>query len=106
MVELDQPLHLASAGVEVVLEHPDRNIHVDIFGVIAGKVERAGHNPRSVNAMFDLKLVENAGHTRASLDLPAAIQELRTAEYREARGRPIAGQLATIEPRAFDCPGR
>src|SRR2546423_3448826 len=63
-IDLDQALHLTGAGVEIVLEHLNDRIDLTIFDIIAGQLQRARHDPRPVDTMFDLELPENAAHMR------------------------------------------
>jgi len=67
LIELDEALHLFGAGVEVVLEHLNGGIDFIVRDAASRQLMRAGHHPGAVDAMFDVELVENAGHIRLLL---------------------------------------
>src|SRR5947209_17220495 len=65
-IELHEALHFFRAGVEIVLEHANGGVDFVVAEAISGELKRASHDPPAVNSMFDVELVENAGHARRS----------------------------------------
>src|SRR3954452_22268596 len=59
-VDLEQALHLPAAGIEIVLEHLDVRVDLRVGGAAGGELMRSRHHPSALEAMLDVKLVENS----------------------------------------------
>src|SRR3954447_20185640 len=66
-IDLEQALHLPAAGIEIVLEHLDVRVDLRVGGAAGGELMRSRHYPRALEAMLDVKLVENSGHASSVL---------------------------------------
>src|SRR6185437_9259196 len=84
-IDFDEALHLPPAGFEVVLEHGDRFVDLLLVAAIASQRTRPRQHPHAMHSMFDVELVENPGHARASSVL---------SRYTHKRRRKAASSIA------------
>src|SRR5436190_11439438 len=63
-VDLEQPLHLFAACVEIVLEHLDIGVDFLIRAAARAELMRSGQDSGSLDPVFDVEFVENARHRR------------------------------------------
>src|SRR5215212_5259066 len=63
-VDLEQPLHLSCAGVQVVLQQSNCRIHLRIALAIAREMVGSRQHSRAVGAVLNGEFFEDAGHVR------------------------------------------
>ena len=66
-IDFKEAFHLPGTGIEIILEHLNSGIDFTVPYAVARKLMRARHHLGAVEAVSDVKFVEDAGHVRGLL---------------------------------------